>query len=118
MPACRRNDPELLVMSPLMTLHPSAVERCQDGSRLVCSAHPLLGSCDYSHAEVQQRTRTAADTGDAAHAPGATLAGVPGQRFCPDTEEVTGSNPVSPTSNIPWSDSVCDSLDRLLFAAS
>jgi hypothetical protein len=39
------------VMSPLMTLHPSTVARCQDGSRPVCGAHPLLGGCDYSHAE-------------------------------------------------------------------
>jgi hypothetical protein len=32
----------------------------------------------------------------------------PKQRFCPDTEEVTGSNPVSPTSNIPNQPPVCD----------
>ena len=42
-----------------------------------------------------------ADISDATHAPDATLAGIPEERFCPDTEEVTGSNPVSPTSNIP-----------------
>jgi hypothetical protein len=37
---------------------------------------------------VGQRTRTAADMSDAAHAPDPTLAGIPRQRFCPDTEEV------------------------------
>jgi hypothetical protein len=38
---------------------------------------------------------------DHADAPYATVAAVHGQGFCPDTEEVPGSNPVSPTSNIP-----------------
>jgi hypothetical protein len=46
---------------------------------------------------VGQPTRTVADISDLAHAPDATLARIPNQRFCPDTEEVTGSNPVSPT---------------------
>jgi hypothetical protein len=50
---------------------------------------------------VGQPTRTLADIGDLAHAADAILAGIPRQGFCPDTEEVTGSNPVSPTSNIP-----------------
>jgi hypothetical protein len=35
------------------------------------------------------------------HAPGATSTRISAQRLCPDTEEVTGSNPVSPTSVIP-----------------
>jgi hypothetical protein len=38
--------PSKLVISPLVTLHPH-VERCQDGSRPVCGARPLLGGCDY-----------------------------------------------------------------------
>jgi hypothetical protein len=42
-----------------------------------------------------------AHMGDPPHAPDATLARVPTQGFCPDTEEVTGSNPVSPTSITP-----------------
>jgi hypothetical protein len=46
---------------------------------------------------VGQPTRTVIDMSDLAHAPDATVAAVHGQRFCPDTEEVTGSNPVSPT---------------------
>ena len=50
---------------------------------------------------VGQPTRTVADTTEPAHAPRATLARVPMRSFCPDTEEVTGSNPVSPTSNTP-----------------
>jgi hypothetical protein len=50
---------------------------------------------------VGQLTRTVRDMSDLAHAPDATVAAVHGQRFCPDTEEVTGSNPVSPTSIIP-----------------
>jgi hypothetical protein len=50
---------------------------------------------------VGQPTRTLADIGDLAHATDATLAGIPRQRFCPDTEEVIGSDRVSPTSNIP-----------------
>jgi hypothetical protein len=41
------------------------------------------------------------DMSDHTDAPDATVAAVHGQRFCPDTEEVTGSNPVSPTSIIP-----------------
>src|SRR5512133_3619201 len=40
-------------------------------------------------------SRTVADISDPAHAPDATLHHIPEQRFCPDTEEVTGSNPVS-----------------------
>ena len=50
---------------------------------------------------VGQPTRTLADIGDPTHAPDPTLARIPTQRFCPDTEEVTGSNPVSPTSITP-----------------
>jgi hypothetical protein len=50
---------------------------------------------------VGQPTRTVADIGDPGPAPGATLGRVCRQRFCPDTEEVTGSNPVSPTSITP-----------------
>jgi hypothetical protein len=50
---------------------------------------------------VGQPTRTAADVRDSAQASEATLVRVRKQKFCPDTEEVTGSNPVSPTSNIP-----------------
>ena len=75
------------------------------------TTHPLLGSCDYySHAELQpvhvgqtvgQPTCTLADMGDSVHAPGTPVARIPRQRFCPDTEEVTGSNPVSPTSKTP-----------------
>jgi hypothetical protein len=42
-----------------------------------------------------------ADISDPAHAQGAPLARIPRERFCPGTEEVTGSNPVSPTSIIP-----------------
>jgi hypothetical protein len=50
---------------------------------------------------VGQPTRTVADISDLAHAPDATLHHIREQKFCPDTEEVTGSNPVSPTSIIP-----------------
>jgi hypothetical protein len=38
------------------------------------------------------------DISDPARAPDATLARIPRRRFCPDTKEVTGSNPVSPTA--------------------
>ena len=41
------------------------------------------------------------DVGDSVYAPNTTLARIPKRRFCPDTEEVTGSNPVSPTSKTP-----------------
>jgi hypothetical protein len=70
----------------------------------------LPASCAYNDSDanllavaqtVGQPTRTVRDMSDLAHAPDATVAAVHGQRFCPDTEEVTGSNPVSPTSNIP-----------------
>jgi hypothetical protein len=63
-------------------------------------------SCAYNDSDanllavrqaVGQPTRTVRDMSDLAHAPDATVAAVHGQRFCPDTEEVTGSNPVSPT---------------------
>ena len=50
---------------------------------------------------VGQPPRTVANISDRAHAPDATLVRIPRRRFCPDTEEVTGSNPVSPTSNTP-----------------
>jgi len=50
---------------------------------------------------VGQPTRTVADISDPAHAPDTPLPRIPRQRFCPDTEEVTGSNPVSPTSITP-----------------
>jgi hypothetical protein len=50
---------------------------------------------------VGQPARTVRDMSDLAHAPDATVAAVHAQRFCPDTEEVTGSNPVSPTSISP-----------------
>jgi hypothetical protein len=46
---------------------------------------------------VGQSPRTVANIRDRAHAPDATLVRIPRRRFCPDTEEVTGSNPVSPT---------------------
>ena len=42
-----------------------------------------------------------ADVSDSGHARHVLRARIPYRRFCPDTEEVTGSNPVSPTSNIP-----------------
>jgi hypothetical protein len=51
---------------------------------------------------VGQPTRTVADIGDPARAADPSLARIPRQRFCPDTEEVTGSNPVSPTSGFPY----------------
>ena len=50
---------------------------------------------------VGQPTRIVANMSDRAHASDDTLACIPVRRFCPDTEEVTGSNPVSPTSNTP-----------------
>jgi hypothetical protein len=40
---------------------------------------------------VGQPTRTVADISDPAHASGTPLPRIPRQRFCPDTEEVTGS---------------------------
>jgi hypothetical protein len=46
---------------------------------------------------VGQPTRTVTDMSDTARARDATLARIPEQRFCPDTEEVTGSNSVSST---------------------
>jgi hypothetical protein len=67
-------------------------------------------SCGYNDSDanllavgqtVGQQTRTVRDMSDLAHAPDATVAAVHAQRFCPDTEEVTGSNPVSPTANTP-----------------
>ena len=67
---------------------------------------PPTASCGYNDSDahllavghtVGQQTRTVRDMSDLAHAPDATVAAVQGQRFCPDTEEVTGSNPVSPT---------------------
>jgi hypothetical protein len=67
---------------------------------------PPPASCGYNDADanllaVGQQTRTVRDMSDLAHAPDATVAAVHAQRFCPDTEEVTGSNPVSPTANTP-----------------
>jgi hypothetical protein len=56
---------------------------------------------------VGQPARTVTDISDPAHAPGAILACVPRQRFCPDTEEVTGSNP-SPTEKALVSYPFCD----------
>jgi hypothetical protein len=50
---------------------------------------------------VGQPAHTVANIGDPPHAADATLIPIPKQRFCPDTEEVTGSNPVSPTSCFP-----------------
>ena len=47
---------------------------------------------------VGQPTCTVADISDGTHAPDTPLARIARQRFCPDTEEVTGSNPVSPTN--------------------
>ena len=73
-------------------------------------AYALCASCAYNHSDanlfavgqtVGQPARTVVDISDRPHAAAATHIRIPGQRFCPDTEEVTGSNPVSPTSNIP-----------------
>jgi hypothetical protein len=50
---------------------------------------------------VGQPARTVALIGDPPHRSRCHIACVQMQRFCPDTEEVTGSNPVSPTSNTP-----------------
>src|SRR5215218_2287382 len=41
------------------------------------------------------------DMSERPHAPSATFAHILNHGFCPDTAGVTGSNPVSPTSNIP-----------------
>jgi hypothetical protein len=49
-----------------------------------------------------------ANISDPARAPDATLARIPEQKFCPDTEEVTGSNPVSPTKKALVSEPFCD----------
>ena len=73
-------------------------------------AYALCASCAYNDSDanlfavgqtVGQPARTVVDISDRPHAAAATHIRIPGQRFCPDTEEVTGSNPVSPTSNIP-----------------
>jgi hypothetical protein len=67
---------------------------------------PPPASCGYNDSDanllavgqtIGQQTRTVRDMSDLAHAPDATVAAVHAQRFCPGTEEVTGSNPVSPT---------------------
>ena len=47
--------------------------------------------CDACSQTVDQPPRTVADIGDPAHAPDATLARIPRQRFCPDTEGVIAS---------------------------
>jgi hypothetical protein len=68
---------------------------------------PPPASCGYNDSDanllavgqtIGQQTRTVRDMSDQAHAPDATVAAVHAQRFCPGTEEVTGSNPVSPTN--------------------
>jgi hypothetical protein len=78
-------------------------------------------SCAYNDSDanllavgqiVGQPTRTVRDMSDHTDAPDATVAAVHGQRFCPDTEEVTGSNPVSPTSITPGQSQVPGSQDR------
>ena len=82
------------------------------GQKLRCAAAQALSSldCAYSRSDgkllivgqtVGQRARTVADVSDSRNARHVLLARIPYRRFCPDTEEVTGSNPVSPTSNIP-----------------
>ena len=73
-------------------------------------AYPLLGNCAYNDsagnsAHCQPNcwptSPTVANMGDSVHAPDATLVRIPKQRLCPGTEEVTGSNPVSPTTITP-----------------
>jgi hypothetical protein len=54
-----------------------------------------------------------ANISDPAHAPDTTLPRIPEQRFCPDTEEVTGSNPVSPTMKALVSDPFAALTPRL-----
>ena len=72
------------------------------------SSKPVSKPCSRSPADPQrlsaarmftvgQPTCTVADISDGTHAPDTPLARIARQRFCPDTEEVTGSNPVSPT---------------------
>ena len=77
-------------------------------SRVAMSSMLTLGACEkacappascaYNDSDanllavrqaVGQPTRTVRDMSDLAHAPDATVAAVHGQRFCPDTEEVT-----------------------------
>jgi hypothetical protein len=79
-------------------------------------------SCAYNDSDanllavgqiVGQPTRTVRDMSDHADAPYATVAAVHGQRFCPDTEEVTGSNPVSPTMKALVSDPFAALTPRL-----
>jgi hypothetical protein len=62
---------------------------------------------------VGQPVRTVANISDPAHAPDTTLPRIPEQRFCPDTEEVTGSNPVSPTMKALVSDPFAALTPRL-----
>ena len=85
-------------MSPLMTLHPSTVARCQDGSRPACGAHPLLGHCNYSHAGSatcpSRPNCRPTDPDSGRHErrctrPKRHIAGIPRQRSCPDVEAVS-----------------------------
>ena len=97
------------ITAPMAQVTPVGVGQAADPRRKqVRGAVPrhLLGSFAYKTQSgtlfnvgqtVGQPTRTVADTTEPAHAPRATLARVPMRSFCPDTEEVTGSNPVSPT---------------------
>jgi hypothetical protein len=56
----------------------------------VATASPPNDDSSANLFTVGQQTRTVPDIGDPAHAPGATLARISRQRFCPDTEEITG----------------------------
>jgi hypothetical protein len=76
--------------------------RCNANLGSLQGRRPSPASCAYNDSDgnllaVGQPARTVADTSDRPHAADATHSRIPRQRLCPDTEEVTGSNPVSPT---------------------
>jgi hypothetical protein len=85
-------------MRPDRTGRESTVQHTLRGSRAYMTQSGSLFTVGQT---VGQPARTVANISDLAHAPDATLIRTPRQMFCPDTEEVTGSNPVSPTSITP-----------------
>jgi hypothetical protein len=81
---------------PVARLSPGPQHHFRNGDNAATSVSTLCRLFTAGQT-VGQPPRTVADIGDPAHAPHPTLARIPTQRCCPDTEEVTGSNPVSPT---------------------
>jgi hypothetical protein len=94
----QRSLPFKLIMSLPMTLHSSSRDARRKPTRVRRTPSPLVAALISTQRQpvhvgqtLGQPNPQGGSISEPAHAPDATIARIPKQRFCPDTEEVTGS---------------------------